>query len=141
MLLLPRRPFFIGGDPWRPAGGFDGYLDEFRFYQRALSTDEIQAEASIALGGVEPSFVELGCMGCSLESARSTCRLAYHLCNVRDLHSGGYMVARAMGWATSNSHIWSAEEIAAGGSTNVSWAGTAPGTVHAGLGLCCADSE
>ena len=134
-------PFFIGGDPWRPAGGFDGFLDEFRFYSRALSTDEIQAQSSMALGGVEPSFVELGCMGCALESARSTCRLAYHLCNMRDLHSGGYMVARAMGWATSNSHIWSAEEVAAGGATNTSWAGTAPGTVHSGLGLCCADSE
>ena len=23
-------PFFLGGDPWRPAGGFDGYVDEFK---------------------------------------------------------------------------------------------------------------
>lgn len=134
-------PFFLGGDPWRPAGGFDGYIDEFKFYSRALTTDEIGASAAPALGGVEPSFVELGCMGCAVDTAGSTCRMGYHLCNLRDLYAGGYQVARAMGWATSNSHVWTAEEYAAGGGVNASWAGSAPGMVKAGLGLCCADNE
>ena len=107
-------PFFLGGDPWRPAGGLDGFIDEFKFYGRALTTDEIQAAAGFALGGVEPAFIELGCMGCALDAAAATCAVGYHLCNTHDLHAGGYMVARSMGWATSNSHIWTAEEASAG---------------------------
>ena len=42
----------------------DGFVDEFKLYNRALTNDEIQADAAFALGGVEPSFVELGCMVC-----------------------------------------------------------------------------
>ena len=134
-------PFFLGGDPWRPAGGFDGFVDEFKFYGRALTTDEIQAAAGFALGGVEPSFVELGCMGCGLEVATATCPASHHLCNAHDLYSGGYMVARSMGWATSNSHVWTAEEARAGGGQNASWSGSVPGAVKTGLGLCCANNE
>lgn len=134
-------PLRLGGDPWRPAGGFDGYIDEFKLYDRALATDEIQAGASTAFGGVEPSFVELGCMGCALASAHAACRSGYHLCNHRDLYAGGLMVARAMGWATSNSHVWTAEESSAGGGVNSSWGGNAPGVVQVGLGLCCMDTD
>ena len=65
-------PIYLGGDPWRPGQGFDGYIDEFKYFVRALRTDEIQAEASSALGGIEPSFVQLGCMGCSLERCART---------------------------------------------------------------------
>ncbi|KAL1528661.1 hypothetical protein AB1Y20_009998 [Prymnesium parvum] len=140
-ILQNTGPLFLGGDPWRSTGGFDGYIDEFKFYSRALTTDEVQAAASFALGGVEPSFLELGCMGCPLDSARTTCRSGYHLCNTRDMYSGGLMAARAMGWATSNSHIWTAEEAAAGGSIHSSWTGAAPGTVKQGLGLCCIDTD
>ena len=131
-------PFFLGGDPWRPAGGLDGFIDEFKFYGRALTTDEIQAAAGFALGGVEPAFIELGCMGCALDAAAATCAVGYHLCNTHDLHAGGYMVARSMGWATSNSHVWTAEEARAGGGQNASWSGSVPGAVKTGLGLCCA---
>ena len=42
-------PFFLGGDPWRPAGGFDGYVDEFKFHNRALTTDEIGASVPLPL--------------------------------------------------------------------------------------------
>ena len=58
--------------------------------------------------------------------------------------NGGYLIAlaaRAMGWATSNSHIWTAEEASAGGGGNTSWSGVTPGAVTTGLGLCCADNE
>lgn len=132
--------FYLGGDPWRK-GGFDGFVDEFKYYNRALTTDEIQADAAFALGGIEPSFVELGCMGCDLEQSRRTCRAGYHLCNQRDLYSGAYMIARTMGWATSNSHVWSKEEADAGGALSTSWSGEAPGATTSGLGLCCADNE
>jgi len=134
-------PLRIGGDPWRPSGGVSGFIDEVTFLSRAIGTDEIQAAASSALGAVEPSFVELGCMGCALTAAHASCRISYHLCNLRDLYAGGYAVARAMGWATSSSHVWTAEESSAGGAMNASWSGNAAGTVLTGLGLCCADSD
>ena len=133
-------PFYLGGDPWRK-GGVDGFIDEFKLYNRALMTNEIQANAAFALGGVEPSFVELGCMGCDLDAASRSCHASYHLCNMRDLYSGGYMVARTMGWSTSNSHVWSREEAAGGGSQLASWSGEVPGASRSGLGLCCADNE
>jgi hypothetical protein len=134
-------PFFLGGDPWRPSGGFDGFIDEFKFYGRALTTDEIQAAAGFALGGVEAAFVELGCMGCAAEAAAATCAINYHLCNTHDLYAGGYSVARAMGWATSNSHVWTSEEATSLSAANTSWSGAAPGAITSGLGLCCRDNE
>jgi len=139
-ILQNTGPVFLGGDPWRPTGGFDGYIDEYKMYNRALTTDEVQAAASFALGGVEASFLELGCMGCPLDSAKGTCRASYHLCNQRDMYSGGLMVARSMGWATSNSHIWTAEEAQLM-DANSSWTGSTPGTVKQGLGLCCIDTD
>lgn len=140
-ILQNTGPLRVGGDPWRPAGGFEGLVDELRLHARALSTDEIQAAAALAFGGVEPSFVELGCMGCPLETAQASCRAGYHLCNFRDLYSGGFVVARTMGWATSTSTVWTAEEVASGGGVNSSWDGHASGAALAGLGLCCADNE
>ena len=44
-------PMYVGGHPWRPIGGVDSYIDEVQYHGRALSTDEIQAKASFALGG------------------------------------------------------------------------------------------
>jgi len=134
-------PFFLGGDPWRPSGGFDGFIDEFKFHGRALTTDEVQAAAGFALGGVEPAYVELGCMGCAAEAAGATCAINYHLCNTHDLYAGGYSVARAMGWATSNSHVWTAEEVIESGGQNASFSGAVPGAIKVGLGLCCRDNE
>jgi hypothetical protein len=131
-VTLNSGPVYVGSDPWRPSGGTPSYIDEFKLFTRALTTDEIQAEAAPALGGVEPNFVELGCMGCSIDNAFATCRRGYHLCNTRDMYAGGYMVARAMGWATSTSKVWVSEDSTAA-------SGGAP--VTSGLGLCCVDQE
>jgi len=81
-----------------------------KYFTRVLTVDEIQAEAQSALGLVEPSFVELGCMGCSLDNCPKTCRQGFRTCTQRDLYSGGYFVARAMGWATADTQIWKAED-------------------------------
>lgn len=138
--VINKGPIYLGNDPWRPSGGMSGYIDDFRYYSRSLTTDEIQGEAGHAIGGVEPNFIELGCLGCSLDNAMATCRRGYHLCNTRDLYAGGYFAARAMGWATSNSKIWSAEETVGGGA-NLTILAAITGTGVSGLGLCCADSE
>lgn len=120
-------PIYVGNDPWRPAGGIAGFVDELRYYARSLTVDEIQAEAQTALGIVEPSFVELGCMGCSLDNCPKTCRHGYQMCTTRDLYSGGYFVARSMGWASTDTRIWSAEDGKA----------TATGDKASGLCMCC----
>ena len=80
-------------------------------------------------------------MACDFQAAARSCRLGYHLCNIRDLYGGGYVAARQMGWATSDSHIWSREETDQGGATSMSWSGEAPGATQAGLAVCCVDSE
>ena len=65
----------------------DGFVDEFKLYNRALTNDEIQADAAFALGGVEPSFVELGCMVCD-----QRLRLTAHGSWVTDRGLGGIRI-------------------------------------------------
>eukprot|EP00299_Pterocystis_sp_00344_P008086 c2920_g1_i1.p1 GENE.c2920_g1_i1~~c2920_g1_i1.p1 ORF type:complete len:574 (+),score=112.74 c2920_g1_i1:59-1723(+) len=125
--MMNQGPLYVGNDPWRPAGGIAGFVDELRYYSRSLTVDEIQAEAQSALGLVEPSFVELGCMGCSLDNCPKTCRKGFRMCSNRDLLSGGYFVARSMGWASTETRIWAAED----GKT------TSPGQPLTGLCMCC----
>lgn len=122
--VLNQGTLYVGNDPWRPSSGIAGYVDELRYYSRVLSTDEIQAEAQPALGLVEPSFVELGCMGCAFDTCPKACRQGFRMCTERDLYSGGYYVARHMGWASPSTHIWSAAD------------GNDPSTANSQTGLC-----
>jgi hypothetical protein len=130
--IMNQGPMYVGNDPWRPAGGIAGYVDELKFYSRALTTDEVQAEASAALGLVEPSFVELGCMGCSLDNCPKTCRQGFRVCTQRDLYAGGYYVSRSMGWVTADTRIWSAEDGKSVGAANQQ---------SSGLCMCCRIGE
>eukprot|EP00299_Pterocystis_sp_00344_P001308 c11141_g1_i1.p1 GENE.c11141_g1_i1~~c11141_g1_i1.p1 ORF type:complete len:584 (+),score=112.81 c11141_g1_i1:49-1752(+) len=129
--VMNQGPMYVGNDPWRTKGGVASYVDELRYYTRALSADEIQAQAQHPLGGVEPVFVELGCMGCTLDSCPKSCRRGYRLCTSRDLFSGAYQVARGMGWANSETRIWSAEDVREGGDTPDA----------SGLCMCCREEE
>jgi len=103
-------PMYVGNDPWRPSGGVNGYVDEMKYYTRMLQVDEIQAEAQSALGLCEPSFAELGCMGCSIDNCPKTCRSGYRMCTERDHHMCGYQIARSMGWVSTDTRIWKAED-------------------------------
>lgn len=92
-------PLFVGNTPWHIEDcNVPSYIDELRFYNRALNEEEIEAEAAPALGGVEPNYINLGCINCGLEQANKACLDGYHLCTSIELHTGGYQVARAMGW-------------------------------------------
>ena len=42
---------YLGGDPWRK-GGMDGFIDEFKLFSRALTHDEIQADAAGAIASL-----------------------------------------------------------------------------------------
>jgi hypothetical protein len=40
--IVNHGSIFVGNDPWRPAGGIAGYVDDLSYYSRVLSVDEIQ---------------------------------------------------------------------------------------------------
>ena len=69
------------------------YVDEVRFFGRAITKPEVQAEAAPALGGIPPSFTQLGYSSCPLAKAKSeSCPDGMHLCTEMELHSGAYQV-------------------------------------------------
>lgn len=98
---------YIGGDPLtKDSCNFPLYIDELKVYSRSLDADDIQAEASPALAGIEPSFVRLGCISCPLEVAEQECPEGYHICSSLEMHMGGYQVAHSLGWLEQGGHIW-----------------------------------
>lgn len=145
------EPLYVGGDP---AGQCEVnmYMDELKVYSRNLTADEIQAEAAPALAGIEPSFVRLSCLSCSLDMAMGGCPSGYRICNDRELHLGGYQVARTLGWLKRNVPVWSHESVAdlgvapapspaASSLLSASVAVSPAGAAQLGLGLCCAVSD
>ena len=108
---------------------FPFYIDELRYYDSPVTEFNIQAESSPALGGIEPGFLQFGCKECSLSDASTSCVDGYHLCTSIELHTGGYQVARAMGWLDWNTHIWSHGAL------------KSPGDFSSlkGLAVCCMD--
>jgi len=147
-------PLYVGGDPWsNDKCDVPMYVDELRAYNRPLSPDEIQAEASPALTGVEPSFVRLACNDCTLDMAVQGCPAGYHVCTSLELHAGAYQVARSMGWLSKGTHVWTHATVS--NAVAQTQGGLAPAQVHGppalaqveqpaaaqlGLGMCCADS-
>jgi hypothetical protein len=123
-------PLFIGNTPWlKDQCDFPFLLDELRYYDMPVEEDKIQAEASPVLGGIEPNFIRLGCMECTLEAAAQVCKEGYRLCSSIELHTGGYQIARSMGWLNWNTHIW----------TNGALKTPKDFENLKGLGLCCAE--
>merc|ERR1712150_200094 len=108
-LVHNKYPLYIGGDPFTADSDtcqFGVYLDDFRAYSRALAPHELRAEASPALGGVDHSFVHLGCLDCSLRDELIKCPASRHICTSMELHTGGYQVARSLGWLRAGVHVW-----------------------------------
>ena len=92
-------PYYIGNVPWHKDDcNVPTYMDDLRIYNRVLKEFEIEAEGAPSLGGIEPSFVLLGCINCPAKQAESACANNYHICTSIELNTGGYHVARSMGW-------------------------------------------
>jgi len=161
-----REPLYLGGDPsTKDLCDTPMYIDELKVYNRPLEPDEIEAEAAPALAGIEPSFVRFACADCTLEDAVDRCPDAYHICTSRELHMGGYQVAKTLGWLNPSSHVWSRAAAASSPQTSNAVAqqerlATLAPTEHMqpssaansttssaeqpmlpqlGLGICCAD--
>jgi len=131
--VLPNDlPLYIGGDAFPMAGcEHTVYLDDLNVYGRALAPHELHAEGLAALG-VDPAFALLGCPSCSLTAAAASCPEDRHICTALELHTGGYQMARGMGWVKAGVHVWTYAQTA----TPAGAAGQA-----AGLALCCEGSS
>lgn len=126
-------PLYVGGDPFTADVCKHGvYLDELRVLSRAAAPHELQAEAAPALAGVDPSFVRLGCLRCSLQEAMRVCPRGSHICSSLELHTGGYEAARALGWLAKGTHVWTEAAIAK--AHNLAFVNLRS---QSGLGLCC----
>jgi len=45
-------------------------------------------------------------MSCPLEEAVRSCPKDRHICTALELHTGGYLVARSIGWLEGGMHVW-----------------------------------
>jgi len=138
-LILNQYPLYVGGDPFSADQCSQTvYIDEVRAYSYPVAPYELQAEAAVALGGSDPSMVHLGCISCTLEQAAARCPANRHICSSLELHTGGYQVARAMGWFRSGAHVWThssvAKELAYERQMGKPEEASA---AQVGLGLCC----
>lgn len=116
----------LGRDPWR--AGVKAYLDDFRWYDRALAVSEIRALTYPSLTGMGSDFVRLGCVGCRFTDAVRSCGSRSHLCTQEELLSGGLQAARAAGWLAASPEVWFH-----GVNESERFADAAK------LGLCCSD--
>jgi len=106
---------YLGGAPQSQCTTLHAFMDDVKLSQETLSPEQIAAEAFGALGGTEPTFTRIGCsrtVPCSWEQARVACPVGYHLCSNRELYTGGYQIARSLGWVTWNDAIWTSEDAA-----------------------------
>lgn len=129
-------PLYVGGDPFT-ADQCDRamYMDDLRVHSRAVLPHEIQAVAAPALGGVDPSYVRLGCLRCTAQKAVAACPKSRHVCTALELHTGGYQVARSLGWLASGAHVWTHAAVEQQRALPLVGApGQAP---QEGVGLCC----
>ncbi|XP_026193661.1 uncharacterized protein LOC113147406 [Cyclospora cayetanensis] len=111
--------------------GFEGYIDDFRFYNRGLPDHEISAMTMPALTGVpDPEFVSLGCDSCGYDFAMNSNMCgepAAHLCSLQELYQGGIHVARINGLLNAKTNLWHSDMTAGEMGLN-----------ERRMGLCCA---
>jgi hypothetical protein len=112
-ILHNKHALYVGGDPFSTEQcAHTMYLDELRIYNRALAPHELEAQAALALGGVSPSFVHLGCPRCGAMEAKKSCPQSRHICSNMELHAGAYQVARTQGWITKGLEVWTHDRLA-----------------------------
>jgi hypothetical protein len=136
-MVLNDYPLYVGGDPFTlDACHFTVYMDELRVFSHAVPPHQLQAEAAPALGGTDPSYVRLGCLKCTLAEAARRCPQNRHICTSIELHTGGYQVARSVGWLSEGTHVWTHAALVKGQNAQMNAQNPAD-TSTMGLGLCC----
>jgi len=104
------------------------FMDDFKWYSRALDDKDIRMMADGSLPAVGPQFVQLGCRSCDFETAQTSCTEGYHICTTRELYASAFKVASGMGWLEVNNAVWSRNTTTASPKTDKR------------LGLCCTDN-
>lgn len=128
--ILNVNSLFIGNTPTlNKKCKFPFLMDELRFYNYSIDEDYVQAEASPAIGGIEPSFLQLGCFDCELKEAVNSCNEGYKICSSIEMHTAGYQISRAMGWLRFDTHVWTSAAL----QHEKEFEG------KKGLGLCCVE--
>jgi len=101
----------IARDPWR--AGIKAYIDDFRWYSKELTEGELRALTYPRLTGMTAgSDVHLGCSSCTFAEAVKVCGERSHLCSLQELLSGGFHVARVVGWLAATPEVWYHNEAA-----------------------------
>ena len=122
-------PLYLGNTPVKMQECPVPFLmDELRYYNYEIPETEIFSEAGNAFGQIEPRFIQLGCVECSLDDANKSCNDGYHLCTTIELHSGGYDAIRANGWYKISAQVWSYSALDDDYDKST-----------LGLGVCCLD--
>ncbi|CEM34073.1 unnamed protein product [Vitrella brassicaformis CCMP3155] len=101
-------PLFIGKHPHRTFPGFDGYIDDIKFYNYGLQQQSIQAMLPAALTGIGTAdFYHLGRLRCTFNETADPeiCPPAFHLCTLEELYMGGFHTARTHQWLITND-VW-----------------------------------
>lgn len=75
---------------------------------------------------MNPNNYRLGCLNCDFKNGLMACPEHYSMCSKLGLKSGGYAIAREMGWVKADSIIWSSEMKSSDDTSGVT--------------ICCADS-
>ncbi|BAM42365.1 uncharacterized protein TOT_040000732 [Theileria orientalis strain Shintoku] len=135
-------PLYIGSTPFSVNCDFPFLMDELSIFSQAVGTDEIQAEASFALGGIESSYVTIGCTNCSKEEAMASCPDGYHLCNKFELYTGTHVLHRLTSIVNSSTQDINnklagykvARKLSLASSDIMASASAEPSS---GIGLCC----
>lgn len=125
--VMAESPLVLGSMDRDSPCNVQVYMDEVRFYGREISKQEVQAEAAPALGGIPPSFAQLGCLKCDVEKAKVSCPASMHVCTEMEIHSGAYQVAMIMGYAQYDTDIWTHADATSGGGGEK-------------LAMCCSNS-
>lgn len=99
---------YIGGVKWlKQFCQFPFMIDEFKFYNKAISSDYFKAETSGVLSNLNSDNYKYGCNSCTLEEAIKSCDSDFRLCSLIELNSGGYQISRSLGWTNWKTLLWS----------------------------------
>lgn len=99
---------YIGGVKWlKQFCQFPFLIDEFKFYNKAISADYFKAETSGVLSNLNSENFKYGCKDCTIDDAIKSCSSDYRLCSLIELNSGGYQVSRSLGWSDWKTQLWS----------------------------------
>ena len=105
-------------------------FDELRVYNKVVNFDFIQASVSSFFSSVSYLYqFSLGCSNCSLENANKICSEPRSLCSSLELHLGGYLLGKSVGWIVKGTRVWSKESYDKKDSYQD----------LVGLGICCCD--